>query len=376
MDSEAVREYVEQSESILEASPQMDEENTKVRLIQPFIELLGWNIYSTEVELEYTVQMGTQRSKVDYALMLGDTPVVFIEAKSARSVLSEKNVGQLRSYMRQILDVEWGILTNGEEFEILSKSGTSENGEEISIASFRVDELVNRPGILDILSKESIQSGRADEIATQIAETNLAIRRLDEREERIAEQLAEVTRDELGEIPIDLEEQSLEFVHELQNTIRSQRQFLGDTVEDNETENDGPSESEPLVENGGTTSPDSSESAESSEAYVVKITGGQSIAATFSGKNQTDALHEVVNYLVESHDLISKVSPLPYIPGREKAIINDEPTSPHDDEAMRVYRELPGGYYIDTHMSKKGKMRHLRKLANKCDLDIEFDGNW
>jgi hypothetical protein len=44
--------------------------------------------------------MGAQSSKVDYALMIGDTPVVFIEAKPARSDLTESNVRQLQSYMR------------------------------------------------------------------------------------------------------------------------------------------------------------------------------------------------------------------------------------------------------------------------------------
>lgn len=97
MNGEAVREYVEQSQSLLETSPQMDEENTKVKLIQPFLDLLGWNFYSTEVQLEYTVQMGTQSSKVDYALMIGDTPVVFIEANprdpiSARQTFSNFKV--------------------------------------------------------------------------------------------------------------------------------------------------------------------------------------------------------------------------------------------------------------------------------------------
>jgi hypothetical protein len=55
MDGEAVRNYVDQSQTLLEASPQMDEENTKVKLIQPFVDLLGWNFHSTEVQLEYTV---------------------------------------------------------------------------------------------------------------------------------------------------------------------------------------------------------------------------------------------------------------------------------------------------------------------------------
>ncbi|ELZ25894.1 type I restriction enzyme HsdR N-terminal domain-containing protein [Natrinema limicola] len=374
MKSEAVRKYVEQSKSILEASPQMDEENTKVRLVQPFIELLGWNIYSTEVELEYPVQMGTQQSKVDYALMLGDTPVVFIEAKSARSDLSEHNVSQLRSYMRQALNVDWGILTNGKQFEVFSKNGNYESGEETSIASFHVNRLTETPEILEILSKESIQSGRADEIATQIAETNQAIQYLDDREGQIAEQLAGIIHDELGSVPINLEEQSIEFVQELRSALRDQRQFLGNTTEaDRDTDSDKPITS---VEASNTDRSHAKSDTDGNERYVIEIGNDKTTLATLSGENQTDALHEAVNYLIENHDLISKIEPLPYIPGREKAIINDEPTSPHDEEAMRVYRELPDSNYIDTHMSKEGKKRHLRKLTERCDLEVEFAGEW
>lgn len=43
MDKEAVREFVDEAQSILEASPQMGEEKTKLRLIIPFIEILGWD---------------------------------------------------------------------------------------------------------------------------------------------------------------------------------------------------------------------------------------------------------------------------------------------------------------------------------------------
>ncbi len=43
--------------------------------------------------------------------------------------------------MRQVLQVDWGILTNGKEFEVLSKSGLDENGEEISLATFGLDDL-------------------------------------------------------------------------------------------------------------------------------------------------------------------------------------------------------------------------------------------
>jgi hypothetical protein len=231
MDGEAVRNYVEQSQTLLEASPQMDEENTKVKLIQPFVDLLGWNFYSTEVQLEYTVQMGTQSSKVDYALMVGDTPVVFIEAKPARSDLTENNVRQLQSYMRQELSVDWGVLTNGKEFEILSVTGDDNQDGETSIATFDLDEMADNPDILEILTKDAIQSGRADDIARQLTQTNRAIRRLTDREEPIAERLTDVLRDELGETPLDFEEQSLDFVHDLRHALRERRDFIGESTD-------------------------------------------------------------------------------------------------------------------------------------------------
>lgn len=236
MNGEAVEDYVEQSQSLLEASPQMDEENTKVKLIQPFIDLLGWNFYSTEVELEYTVQMGTQQSKVDYALMIGDTPVVFIEAKPARSDLTDRDLGQLRSYMRQELSVDWGVLTNGKRFEVLGEGDEETQDGEVSIATFDLDDMATNPEPLEILTKDAIQSGRADEIARQITQTNRAIRRLDEREESIAELLTGVLQDELGDTPLDLEDQSLDFLHDLRETLRERRRFIGESTSGDDQE--------------------------------------------------------------------------------------------------------------------------------------------
>ncbi len=228
MDESAVREYVDQSRSILEASPQMSEENTKVRLIQPLIELLGWNIYSTEVELEYSVRIATRRTKVDYALLIGDTPVVFIEAKPSGSDLSEDSIGQLRSYLRQELDVDWGIVTNGKSFEVLSKSGNGGGREEVSIAKFDLNDLEENPSLLEILSKEAIESGKSDKIAEQIARTNQAIQHLRENRDQVARRLTDVLKSEIWDAtPISFREQSANFVDELISALQEQRQFIG-----------------------------------------------------------------------------------------------------------------------------------------------------
>jgi hypothetical protein len=83
-----------------------------------------------------------------------------------------------------------------------------------------------------------------------------------------------------------------------------------------------------------------------------------------------------VTSLIENHDLISQIKPLPYIPGRRKVIINDQTIYPNEDKEMRAPRELTGGYYLETHDNKQGKKREIRRLAEKCGLEVTFEGEW
>lgn len=231
MDLNQVAEYVERSQQLLETSPQMNEQNTKVRLVQPLLELLGWNLYSTEVELEYTVPMASGSTHVDYALLVGDSPVVFVEAKAANSSLNPQHVQQLKSYMRQELDVDWGILTNGTEFEVLTKGQHGNGGGEVSVVQFDLDDLAENPGVLELLSKEAIRSGKADEIASQVAQTNEAIQYLNQNENDVTETVRSAVESELGNVPLDIEEQSRDFVQKLVSALREQRQFVNEEPE-------------------------------------------------------------------------------------------------------------------------------------------------
>lgn len=229
MDWEEVEEYVERSQQLLETSPQMNEETTKMRLIQPFLRLLGWDLYSTEVQPEYTVQMATGSTHVDYALLIGDSPVVFVEAKPVRSSLTDRNVQQLKSYMRQELDLDWGILTNGRTFEVLTKNKRNGGGEEVSVVRFDLEDLLDDPRVLELLSKEAIRSGKADEIASQVAQTNETIDRLSTNEGEIAQVIVDAVESEVGEFPLDLEEQSRDFVQNLVSALQEQRRFVSES---------------------------------------------------------------------------------------------------------------------------------------------------
>lgn len=362
MDREAVREFVDQAQSILEASPQMDEEATKFRLVVPFIELLGWDTRSTEVDPEYTVRMATGTTKVDFALLVGDTPVVFIEAKPARSTLAKNNVEQLRSYMRQELNVDWGVVTNGKSFEVLTK-GDDGRQEEISLIQFGLDDLEDRPDLLEIISKDSIQSGKSDEIATQIAQAGEAIRHLQEDKAQVAQELNTVLLDEIGSsVPLDTEAQATEFVDDLISALEEQRKAIGTTPTPEKDEEASPSKGEGIQELSG--------------EYVIKIRNDGATLATFADDNQSDVMADTVNYLVENHDLIAKVGPLPYVPGKKNAMLNDRPAHPDGEREMRTYRELTDGYYLYTSLNKESKMRHVERFAERCGLGVEFEDNW
>jgi hypothetical protein len=373
MDREEIDEYVQRCEQLIESSPQMDEENTKVKLIQPFLELLGWDLYSTEVSLEYTIPMASGSTHVDYALLVGESPVVFVEAKPVRSTLTDEEVKQLRSYMRQELDVDWGILTNGKSFEVLTKNRHQNGGEEVAVVQFDLGDLSENPGVLELLTKESIRSGKSDEIAQQVAETNRAIQYLQQNEDAVTEAVTDAIEAEVGELPIDLEEQSREFTQNLVSVLREQRQFVGeDSPRETEQEETEESGREPAqVEQ-------STPSQKAGEGYVILFSDGRVIPAPGAEAHtqQKQNMGEAIDYLIREYNLFEQIE-IPHSPpqARKNCSINDEPLHPNGDE-MRIPYELTNGYYLHTSLNTRGKQSRIRDLAERVGLSVEFSGEW
>jgi hypothetical protein len=223
MDPEEVREYARRSRRVVESDSELDEQNTKVKLVQPLIRLLGWDIYSEAVELEHAVQIGSRRTRVDYALKIDGSPAMFVEAKACRDDLSESDAEQLRSYMRQTIDVEWGLLTNGRTFEVL-KEPAGDRTRETTVATFDLADLEATPNLLDILTRESIGSGRSSGIAEEAARRDDAIRRLNQHRDAVTASIAEAVGSHLdAEAPVDLQRRSAAFVEDLVTDLDEQR---------------------------------------------------------------------------------------------------------------------------------------------------------
>ena len=198
--SESLSEYVEYVDSVLDRFPQMDEENTKWKLIHTFLGYPGWDV-AFDAELEYSISIGNSSTyHVDYALSGSpSTPLLFVETKGYDTALTNSHREQLYSYLRQT-DVNWGLLTNGQSYEIYRRE-IVDNGVQIdTVARIDLEELPQYAGYIRLLSKEWLESGQSRRNFEQIREVRNARRTLQKQKESLAEDLARVLTNAVGEV--------------------------------------------------------------------------------------------------------------------------------------------------------------------------------
>lgn len=212
--------YVKRSSKVMDENPQMDEANTKKKVIEPLIDLLGWDLYSNEVKLEYPVQMGSNQKKVDYALISQETPLVFIEAKGVNTQITDRDIQQLKSYMRQD-DIAFGMISNGREFRLLKMEWGRKHTTVKILASFAMEDVSEKVNTLKIISKKAIESGESEKIAKNIEETRKALEKLAENKNEVTQEVINVVKEEIGEIRLNsVRDKAAQFVDDLITTLR------------------------------------------------------------------------------------------------------------------------------------------------------------
>ena len=366
MERSDVEEYVERSASIIESSPQMNEENTKAKIIRPLIELLGWDVYSSDVDLEYPMKIGSGSKRADYALLLEGTPVVFIEAKGCDTTLSDTERSQLKSYMRQT-GVDWGLLTNGSTFEVLKRRTDTRRPDEVTMGTPSLEELPKQYELLQLLSKDLVESGEADKIAKRMEVTRKAVNHLGNNKEAIAQRVTELVVGEIGDVPPqEVQEVSKEYVDDLIETLEADYS-ADEWTERTDKLNTGDSERTTKSERANTT-----RKQPENERYVATLSNSGEQLQSFSAEKQSLMMRDVIDFLITEYDLIDEIGPLPYVPGSKNAVINTEPVHPTGEE-MRSYWELSDGSFLDTNMSFPRKRQTIRSFVDSCGLAVEFD---
>ncbi|MFO7832843.1 MAG: type I restriction enzyme HsdR N-terminal domain-containing protein [Halohasta sp.] len=333
--SSDLSEFVSRTKSIIEQYPQMNEDNTKSKILRDFIEILGWDI-AFDAELEYQLTVGTTKNYVDYALSANSSsPVLFIEAKGNDTSLTDQHRTQLHSYLRQT-DVDWGLLTNGNIYEIYRRENVEHGVEIRTVAKLELEELPKRIDYVSLLSKESLQTGHSRELAQRIFDIQRAENTLQNEKENIAEQLTEIITEIAGDVVSqEAQTESKEMVDRLIEKLEEQ-------TEDIEVKDE--------------------------ESFWIEVERQTGISRTsdsvefVENKSGVENYVDFVEFLFERGNITK--SDLPIGSGRTRYILNTEKKHKNGNE-MRMPREIVKGVFLETHDNNKAKKDKVLRLGEK-----------
>lgn len=139
----------------------LNEEMTKVALINPLLSALGWELEDPdEVSMEYRKK--PRDRPVDYALFIQRSPYLFVEAKPLRADIEDRKwTSQTISYAA-VTGVEWCVLTNGDEYRIYNAHAPVDVEEKLFRTVRVSDEDTHSYTVetLELLSKDKVGENR------------------------------------------------------------------------------------------------------------------------------------------------------------------------------------------------------------------------
>jgi predicted type IV restriction endonuclease len=144
------------------------EEATKMSLIVPFFQLLGYDVFNPdEFTPEYTADVGIKKGeKVDYAIMKDGKPIILIECKWCGENL-DKHSSQLFRYFGTS-SAKFGILTNGIIYKFYTDLDESNKMDLVPFLEF--DILNIKPNVVSELKKFSKSTFDVDNIFSTASE--------------------------------------------------------------------------------------------------------------------------------------------------------------------------------------------------------------
>lgn len=419
MDRGAVEAFVSRGRAVLSDSPEMGVRNTELRLVEPFLALLDWDVRSGDVEAAFEAANDTM---VDYALRVGSTPVVFVGVEPATEPVSTDGRRTLLAAMRAS-NVPRGIYTNGRTFELLAASGdqtrearSDADGESLDERFETVQlELEALPENLSALEAVSFEAARQ----LSKSDRRRAAERLVVADEDAVDAVTETIVDLCGaNVAADVEPLVRTFLEAtveelapnldpatLEATIRTSgdavprddvdegsRRGAGpqDETPESVTKEAGaageqqpnadtaraPSESAP-AQSGPDDTTDQSELTGSEQAdteYVVRFfEDGRSVAAV--GNPSVDsAMAQAIEYLLRERGLGHRLQ-FPYAPAEDgTAFLHRAPRHP-DGRDMQSWRDLDE-LALYTGQAVGVKQERVRTLAERVGLRVMFSGDW
>ncbi|MCL4340144.1 MAG: type I restriction enzyme HsdR N-terminal domain-containing protein [Thaumarchaeota archaeon] len=171
------------------------EENTKKRIIDHLIGMLGWDI--KDLQLEYPISMGHSTHYVDYAMLDRGKPVLFLEAKAFSTELSKDDSDQIIKYGKAEY-VRWVALTNGVIVKVFDiKAGNNE--KECLVAEIDLQKYFSTKfsELAGLISKDAILTGKINDALEELKEKQNTIESLKQTKDEFVSNLLDIARKEI-----------------------------------------------------------------------------------------------------------------------------------------------------------------------------------
>jgi hypothetical protein len=412
MRADELASYVERAESAASATTELGLRNTQLRLVEPFLECLGWDVRSPAVEAAFAVDCS--EAVVDYALLVDEAPAVFVDTLACESPLDTADVEALLAAM-EAAGVEWGILTNGRRFAFVARREDGEDGFTCSLG-----ELPSHADDLEQFTPErAAEYVRSDERRLAAAES-IAERRAELVEALVAELCSAAGEDAAAVPDAEIRTTTESFIDEVVGTIApdgsqaapGSASGSGETREqpaspaDDGGSADGPPSETPSIEpatgsaatqpgeqsgrpltDGHAGEPEAHAAGDhdvegaahapmdDDGEYVARLFKGRSSIGAVGGSSVAGTMKETADYLLEQQHLEAGLS-LPYVPNDGgNAVLNRVPRHP-SGEPMDEYVSLDAGPYLWTAGSLDERRDRIESLAREAGLRVMFQGDW
>jgi|GEM_PF-465456 len=158
MDTGALRSYVDRSRELVDSAPELSERNTQIRLVQPFLTALGWELHRIAADRRVTTAAGS--ATVDFALLVDDEPAVLVETCACPRDLRREQAERLGRTLLAT-GVDRGVLTNGREFVFVAADG-DERASALDRFECRLGELPERADDVAHYARKTVEQSIRD----------------------------------------------------------------------------------------------------------------------------------------------------------------------------------------------------------------------
>ncbi|WP_121822751.1 ICP22 family protein [Halostella salina] len=392
--------FVERARASVAGSDDLSVRNTELRLVQPFLAALGWDVHGQEMTAGVTVE--ADRDPVNYALAVDGRPAVFVDVVACEDPLREADADRLAAAL-DAAGVSHGVLTNGRSFVFLARGDDR--------LQCRLDELPDRTDAVAMYSRAAAASRVGDEAERRTAAERIAAQRgpvaddvtarlvaaadgaaADDIAAAVDEFLDDLTaawgddapdgspsdqdggsRDDSGPPDVNADRPKASAPEPVDEPAE-------ETREDGPEESDGDDEGQGPDDDGETTAPDSTEEADDDGAgeYVVRFFDGRTSVGAIGTDTPIGATAAAVEYLIEQHALDAGLS-LPWRPDAAdddgRAVLAHDPVHPNGTP-MRAAEPLSNGSHLLATLDAPSARTVVEELAGEAGLRTMFQGDW